>query len=238
MAKKRRRDQLRPVTFQRHYTGAPYGSVLISMGNTRVLCTASLVKEIPRWLEGRGEGWVTAEYGMLPGSTSDRRPRKQGPDGRSQEIQRLIGRSLRAVVDRSLLGKRTIWLDCDVLEADGGTRAAAVTGSYVALHDALTRMKGEGLLKGWPLTAAAAAVSVGMVDGRPMLDLDYSLDVRAEVDMNIVMTSLGEYVEVQGTAERGTFGDEDLLRMLGLARRGLQRLFRIQSRALGTDATT
>lgn len=232
MAKKRRSDRLREVAIERNYTEAPYGSALISMGKTQVLCTASVVKGVPRWLEGKGEGWVTAEYGMLPGSTSDRRPRRTA-DGRSQEIQRLIGRSLRAVVDRSLLGKQTIWLDCDVLQADGGTRTAAVTGSYVALHDALTRMKAEGLITEWPLKAAVAAVSVGIVDGRTALDLDYQLDVRAEVDMNIVMTSLGEFVEVQGTAERGTFGEEGLVRMLKLARSGIKRLLAIQSRALG-----
>ena len=232
MAKKRRRDQLRPVTMQRHYTSAPYGSVLISMGNTQVLCTASLVAGVPRWLEGKGEGWVTAEYGMLPGSTAERRPRRTA-DGRSQEIQRLIGRSLRAVVDRTLLGNYTIWIDCDVLQADGGTRTTAVTGSYVALHDALTRMKREGRITEWPLQAGVAAVSVGIVGGRAVLDLDYRLDVQAEVDMNIVMTSLGEFVEVQGTAERGTFDEEQLSRMLKLARRGIKRLFEIQDRALG-----
>jgi len=231
MAKTRRSDQLRAVTIQRHYTRAPYGSVLISTGETQVLCTASLVGGVPSWLEGKGEGWVTAEYGMLPASTAQRRPRRTA-DGRAQEIQRLIGRSLRAVVDRTLLGNRTLWIDCDVLQADGGTRTAAVTGSYVALYDALTRMQKEGQLTRWPLQAAVAAVSVGVVSGRAVLDLDYRLDVQAEVDMNIVMTSLGEFVEVQGTAERGTFDEEQLSRMLKLARRGIKRLFEIQDRAL------
>jgi len=228
---KQRSDRLRPVKIRRHYTRAPYGSVLISTGQTQVICTASLVKGVPRWLEGQGQGWVTAEYGMLPGSTARRRVRKAF-DGRSQEIQRLIGRSLRAVVDRSLLGAVTLWLDCDVLQADGGTRTAAVTGSYVALHDALTRMKKEKLITEWPLTASVAAVSVGIVDGKAVLDLDYELDVRAEVDMNIVMTSLGEFVEVQGTAERGTFDERQLSRMLKLARSGIARLLEIQNQAL------
>jgi ribonuclease PH len=161
-----------------------------------------------------------------------RRPRRTD-DGRSQEIQRLIGRSLRAVVDRSLMDGYTVWLDCDVLEADGGTRTAAITGSYVALEDALARMKRERLISDWPIKAAVAAVSVGIVNHRVVLDLDYQLDVQAEVDMNIVMTSLGEFVEVQGTAERGTFGEKDLLRMLALARRGIRRLFEMQRRAIG-----
>ena len=232
MAAKRRSDQLRPVKIVRRYTKTPYGSVLISAGNTTVLCTASLVRGVPPWLEGKGEGWVTAEYGMLPGSTPDRKPRKLG-DGRSQEIQRLIGRSLRAVVDRKKLGCHTIWVDCDVIEADGGTRTLAVTGSYVALHDALTRMKREGHLKEWPLTAAVAAVSVGIVDGRELLDLDYALDVRAEVDMNIVKTSRGEFVEVQGTGEHGTFNEKQMSRLVKLASRGINQLFREQNRALG-----
>jgi len=232
MARKRRRDQLRPVTITRHYTDAPYGSVLITMGGTRVLCTASVEKTVPRWLQGKGEGWVTAEYAMLPGSTTERRSRK-AVDARSLEIQRLIGRSLRAVVDRSLLDERTVWLDCDVLQADGGTRTAAVTGSYVALHDALTRMQREGLITEWPLKAALAAVSVGIVEGHTVLDLDYALDVAAEVDMNIVMTSAGEFVEIQGTAEHGTFDDDDLARMLKLAGRGIRKLFGMQRRALG-----
>jgi len=232
---RRRYDQLRPVTLKRRYTSAPYGSVLISMGNTRVLCTASPVAGVPRWLEGKGEGWVTAEYNMIPGATVERRPRRLG-DGRSLEIQRLIGRSLRAVVDRSLLGSQTIWADCEVLQADGGTRTAAVTGSYVALHDALTRMMTEGLITEWPLKAALAAVSVCRANGRMALDPDYELDAAAEVDINIVMTSLGEFVEVQGTAEEGTFDEEQLGRMLKLARRGIKRLLQIQAKALGRAA--
>jgi ribonuclease PH len=232
MARARRSDRLRPVTLTRHYTSAPYGSVLIETGKTRVLCTASVERGVPRWLDGKGEGWVTAEYGMLPGSTPARRQRKTD-DGRTQEIQRLIGRSLRAVVDRSVINGYTVWLDCDVLEADGGTRTASVTGSYVALADALARMERENLICGRPLKAGVAAVSVGIVGGRVVLDLDYALDVQAEVDMNIVMTSLGEFVEVQGTAERGTFGEKDLLRMLALARRGIRRLFEMQRRAIG-----
>ena len=229
---KRRSDQLRKVSIRRHYTKAPYGSVLISAGDTQVICTASLVKGVPPFLEGKGEGWVTAEYSMLPGATESRRPRK-AHDGRSQEIQRLIGRSLRAVVDRTKLGDYTIWVDCDVLQADGGTRTAAITGSYVALHDALTRMKCEKLISECPLSAAVAAVSVGVIDGKVVLDLDYQLDVRAEVDMNIVMTSHGEFVEVQGTAEHGTFDEKQLSHMLKLARVGISKLFDVQKQAIG-----
>jgi len=232
MAAKRRADRLRPVRITRRYTSAPYGSVLIEAGNTRVLCTASLVKDVPPFLKGKGEGWVTAEYSMLPGSTEQRSPRKLG-DGRSQEIQRLVGRSLRAVVDRTLLGENTIWLDCDVLQADGGTRTASITGAWVALHDALRRMQAEGLLKAWPLTAQVAAVSVGIVDGKAVLDLDYPLDVRAEVDMNIVRTSRGEFVEVQGTGEHGTFSEKQLSHLLKLATGGIEQLFRAQRRAVG-----
>jgi ribonuclease PH len=229
---RRRRNQLRPVVIKRNYTDHPYGSVLMSMGSTRVLCTASVTSGVPSWLDGRGEGWVTAEYSMLPGSTPSRTPRK-AVDGRRLEIQRLIGRSLRAAVDRSLLGDVTVWLDCDVLQADGGTRTAAITGSYVALHDALARLQKEDRITEWPLRAAVAAVSVGVVDDRTVLDLDYTLDVRAEVDMNVVMTSLGEFVEIQGTAEQGTFGEAQLADMLQLARRGIKRLFEAQNRALG-----
>ena len=236
MAKERRSDQLRPVTITRHYTSVPYGSVLISTGKTSVLCTASVERGVPRWLDGKGEGWVTAEYGMLPGSTTTRRSRRTD-DGRTHEIQRLIGRSLRAVVDRSVISGYTVWLDCDVLQTDGGTRTASVTGSYVALVDALARMEREKLICGRPLKAAVAAVSVGIVGRRVVLDLDYALDVQAEVDMNIVMTSLGEYVEVQGTAERGTFDDKELGRMLRLARGGIRRLFEMQRRALGQTGT-
>ena len=227
----RRVDQLRPVRITRGYTDSPYGSVLIEAGRTKVLCTVSMAKDVPPFLKGKGEGWVTAEYGMLPGSTRERNQRKQG-DGRSQEIQRLVGRSLRAIVDRRHLGENTLWVDCDVLEADGGTRTASITGAYVALHDALTRMKKEGLIAKWPLTAQVAAISVGIVDGKAMLDLDYALDVRAEVDMNIVRTSKGRFVEVQGTGEHGTFGEKQLAELLKLARGGIDQLFRIQRRAL------
>ncbi len=232
MAAKRRADQLRPVRLTRGYTDIPYGSVLIEAGHTKVLCTVSVVNDVPPFLKGKGEGWVTAEYGMLPGSTRERKPRKLG-DGRSLEIQRLVGRSLRAVVDRRVLGETTLWVDCDVLQADGGTRTASITGAYVALHDALKRMQAEGLLARWPLTAQVAAVSVGLVDGKAVLDLDYPLDVRAEVDMNIVRTSQGEFVEVQGTGEHGTFTEKQLAALLKLASGGIDQLFRIQRRALG-----
>jgi ribonuclease PH len=196
-------DQLRPIVFERDYTEFAAGSVLISMGRTRVLCTASVDEKVPPWMRGRGKGWVTAEYAMLPGSTSERTDREVArgrPSGRTQEIQRLIGRSLRAVTEMAVLGERQILIDCDVLQADGGTRTASICGAYVALHDACTRLVQAGRLQGHPLEAACAAVSVGVVDAVALLDLDYSEDVRAEVDMNVVMTSTGRFIEVQGTA--------------------------------------
>ena len=227
---KRRADRLRLVKIERGFTKMAHGSVLISAGDTQVLCTASVVPGVPVWLKGRGEGWVTSEYAMLPGSTRQRRARRS--DGRSIEIQRVIGRSMRAVTDRSKLGENTIWIDCDVLQADGGTRTAAITGSYVALHDAITRLREDGQIEDWPLTAAVAAVSVGVVDGKVVLDLDYELDSAAEVDMNVVMTSQDRFVEIQGTAERGSFDDEALERMLSVARRGIRKLFKIQEQVL------
>jgi ribonuclease PH len=231
----RRANQLRPIEIVRGYTRYADGSVLIVAGSTRVLCTAMAVDEVPPFLEETGDGWVTAEYSMLPSSTPVRRvrdSRRGRPDGRSTEIQRLIGRSLRAVVDRSRLGERTIYLDCDVLQADGGTRTLAITGAFVALRDAIDRLRGEDLIRRPPIRDHVAAVSVGIVDGRPVLDLNYNEDVTASVDMNVVMTGKGRLIEVQGTAERETFSREELDRLLDLAGNGIRKLVRLQRKAL------
>src|SRR3954449_8952107 len=227
--------ELRPITFERDYTDAAAGSVLVSFGATRVLCTASIDEDVPRWMRGKGAGWVTAEYSMLPGASAERirREVKDGkPSGRTQEIQRLIGRSLRAVCDMAALGERQVIVDCDVLQADGGTRTASISGAYVALHDALPRLVKQGPIQGHPLTAAVAAVSVGIIDAVPMLDLDYSEDVRAEVDMNVVMTSEGRFVEVQGTAEGMPFSRSELDDLLGLAEHGIAQILDAQGGAL------
>lgn len=229
----RKPDQLRPVKIKRRFTGAAPGSVLIQAGRTTLLCAASVEAGVPPWMAGQGRGWVTAEYSMLPGSTSPRKRRDRGPklDGRTTEIQRLIGRSLRAVVDMAELGERTVTVDCDVLEADGGTRTLGITGAMVALVDALHKeFHGQGKL---PLADSVAAVSVGLVDGRPLLDLDYPEDVAASVDMNVVMTGRGQFVEVQGTGEEATFSEEQLTAMLRLARGGISQLTEIQQKALG-----
>jgi len=224
-------DELRPLVIERGYTRPAAGSVLIRAGRTTVLCTASVDAKVPDWMAGKGRGWITAEYSMLPGSTSPRKRRDVGKvDGRTTEIQRLIGRSLRAVVDLDALGERSIFLDCDVLEADGGTRTASITGALVALVDALATIPN---LAGKPLRDSVAAISVGIVDGRPVLDLDYREDVDAEVDMNVVMTGAGQFVELQGTGEEATFGDEQLAAMLNLARGGLARIRHLQQQALG-----
>jgi ribonuclease PH len=204
---------------------------MISFGRTRVLCTASIDEDVPRWMRGRGTGWVTAEYSMLPGASPERIGReaaKGKQSGRTQEIQRLIGRSLRSVCDMSLLGERQVIVDCDVLQADGGTRTAAITGGYLALHDAFSRLIGAGLLETNPLTSFCAAISVGIVDGTPVCDLPYVEDSRAEVDMNVVMTSDGDYVEVQGTAEGSAFGRTALDRLLDLAEGGIAELVEAQ----------
>ena len=213
------------------------GSVLVSMGKTRVLCTASVDERVPPWMRGKGTGWVTAEYSMLPGSTPERSSRevtKGKPSGRTQEIQRLIGRSLRSVTDMKLLGERQVIVDCDVLQADGGTRTASISGAYVALHDALTRLVGTGRIGAHPVTTACAAVSVGVVDAIGLLDLDYSEDVRAEVDMNVVMTAEGRFVEVQGTAEGLPFSRAELDDLLGLAEHGIAAILDAQSDVLST----
>jgi ribonuclease PH len=226
---------LRPITFTRDYTEFAAGSVLVTFGRTRVLCTASIDEDVPRWMKNSGKGWVTAEYSMLPGATPERNDReaaKGKQSGRTQEIQRLIGRALRGVTDMKALGERQIVLDCDVLQADGGTRTASICGAYVALHDACTRLVQAGSIPRNPLTAACAAISVGIVGGIPMLDLDYSEDSTADVDMNVVMTSEGRFAEVQGTAEGKTFARGELESMLGLAEAGIERILAEQQLVL------
>lgn len=228
-------DELRPVTIDRDFTRYAEGSVLIAIGETRVLCTASVQGGVPGFLRGGGRGWVTAEYGMLPRATSTRSDREAArgrQSGRTQEIQRLIGRSLRAVTDMAALGEQTVILDCDVLQADGGTRTAAITGAYVALADACHKLVKRGLLRSSPLHGQVAAVSVGIHRGEPVLDLDYAEDSQAEVDMNVVMNEAGGYIEIQGTAEGHAFRHEELDRMLELARHGIGRLVEMQRRAL------
>jgi ribonuclease PH len=225
-------DELRPITFERDFTEMAAGSCLVSFGQTRVLCTASIDEDVPRWMRGRGTGWVTAEYSMLPGSSPERirREVKDGhPSGRSQEIQRLIGRALRSVCDMAVLGERQVVVDCDVLQADGGTRTAAICGGYLALHDALARLLQQGgSITAHPLGELCAAVSVGIVDGVPVLDLPYVEDSTAEVDMNVVMTSAGSFVEVQGTAEAQTFSRSELDNMLALAEKGVAEIIDLQ----------
>ncbi len=226
----RRPDQLRPITLTRDFLQHPEGSVLIEFGVTKVICTASVEDKVPPFLKNQGQGWVTAEYAMLPRSTNTRTPREsRGPSGRSQEIQRLVGRALRAVIDRSKLGERTVWVDCDVIQADGGTRTAAITGAFVAVADAIARIPAVQ-----PVAAirdCVAAVSVGVVRGQPVLDLCYAEDSTAEVDMNVVMTGAGEFVEVQGTAEQVPFGRARLDAMLAVAAAGIGRLVSLQRRA-------
>jgi ribonuclease PH len=224
-------DQLRPVVLTRDFLLHPEGSVLVEFGATKVICTASVEDRAPSFLKGQGLGWVTAEYAMLPRATSTRTPREiRGPSGRSQEIQRLVGRALRAIIDRSKLGERTVWVDCDVIQADGGTRTAAITGSFVAVADALGRI--PGVEPSAAIRDCVAAVSVGVVEGQAALDLNYTEDAAAEVDMNVVMTGAGEFVEVQGTAERLAFSHARLNEMLELAGRGIRRLVALQRRAI------
>ncbi|MES2918838.1 MAG: ribonuclease PH [Pseudomonadota bacterium] len=229
-------DQLRPVTITRHYTRHAEGAVLVEFGDTKVLCTASVENSVPRFLKGKGEGWITAEYGMLPRAThsrSDREAARGKQGGRTLEIQRLIGRSLRACVDLKKLGENTITIDCDVLQADGGTRTAAITGGCVALVDALSFMLQKKTIKNDPLTGLIAAVSVGMYKGVPVLDLDYPEDSACETDMNVVMTQQGGFVEVQGTAEGKPFSRADSDAMLLLAEKGIADLVRVQQQVLG-----
>ena len=228
----RRANELRPTTIEPGFMRTATGSALISCGETRVICTASVQESVPRWMVGRGTGWLTSEYGMLPASTGDRKQRdvtKGRPDGRTVEIQRLIGRSLRGVVDFSLLGERTVYVDCDVLQADGGTRCASITGGYVALELACRRLVEEGKLKRLPLTQSVAAISCGIVDGEALLDLDYPEDSTAEVDANVVMTGDGGLVEVQATAERTPLSRANLDALLALAQSGIEDLRAIQA---------
>ena len=228
-------DALRPITITRHFTRHAEGSVLICFGDTQVLCTASVEEKVPPHKRGSGEGWVTAEYGMLPRAThtrSDREAARGKQSGRTQEIQRLIGRSLRCVFDLKALGERTISLDCDVLQADGGTRTAAITGAYVAAHDAVTWLMTQGKLTKSPMRDAVAAVSVGIVQGTPLLDLEYVEDAGCDTDMNVVMTGSGGFVEVQGTAEGAAFSRDEMGLLLGLADKGIRDLVQAQQRAL------
>jgi ribonuclease PH len=223
-------DALRPVTVTRDFLVHPEGSVLVEFGVTKVICTASVEDKVPSFLKGQGLGWVTAEYGMLPRSTNTRMTREnRGPSGRSQEIQRLVGRALRAVVNRAKLGERTVWIDCDVMQADGGTRTAAITGAFVALADAVGRIPGVDVAA--VLRDYVAAISVGIVRGQPLLDLNYGEDSTAEVDMNVVMTGGGEFVEVQGTAEQTPFARDRLDALLVLAEQGIRRLVALQRQA-------
>jgi ribonuclease PH len=236
----RHHDEFRPITFERDFTEMSAGSVLVSFGRTRVLCTASIDEDVPRWMKGSGKGWVTAEYSMLPGSSPDRVDReaaKGKQSGRTVEIQRLIGRSLRASCDMGLLGERQVVVDCDVLQADGGTRTASICGGYLALHDALSRLVQNGVIGQHPLTSLCAAISVGIVNGTPVIDLPYVEDSTAEVDMNVVMlrekgNTLNRFVEVQGTAEGMAFSRSELDSLLGLAENGLTQIFDLQAELL------
>ena len=232
----RKPDQLREIRITRNYTMHAEGSVLIEFGNTRVLCTASVEESVPRWLKGQGRGWVTAEYGMLPRSTTERMGReaargKQG--GRTMEIQRLIGRSLRAAIDLEALGEIMITLDCDVIQADGGTRTASISGAWVALYDAIRHLMKEGRLSRDPLLAPVASVSVGIYEGTPIVDLDYAEDSSAETDMNVVMNAEGGFIEIQGTAEAAPFSHDEMIAMLGLAEKGISELLSHQKEAVG-----
>ncbi len=232
-------DALRPVRITRQFTKHAEGSVLVAFGDTQVLCTASVEERVPPHKRGSGEGWVTAEYGMLPRAThtrSDREAAKGKQSGRTQEIQRLIGRSMRCVFDLAALGERTLTLDCDVLQADGGTRTASITGAYVAAADAVTALLAKGLIERNPLREAVAAVSVGMLGEHALLDLEYTEDSACDTDMNVVMTASGRFVEVQGTAEGQAFSRDAMSRMLGLAEQGIQALIRAQAQALAQPA--
>ncbi len=232
---KRAPDQLRPVSITRSYTKHAEGSVLIEFGDTKVLCTASVEEKVPGFLKGKGQGWLTAEYGMLPRSTNTRMDREAArgkQSGRTQEIQRLIGRSMRAVVDLAALGERTIQIDCDVLQADGGTRTASITGAWVAVHDAIAGLRISGALAGNPLREHVAAISVGMYQGAPVLDLDYAEDSNCDTDMNIVMTGAGAFVEVQGTAEGLAFSRAEMNALLDIAGSGIATLIQKQKQAI------
>ncbi len=234
----RQPDQLREINITRKFTKHAEGSVLVEFGDTQVICTASIEERVPRWMKGQNQGWVTAEYGMLPRSTGSRMRREAAngqQGGRTMEIQRLIGRSLRAVVDLDALGERVITIDCDVIQADGGTRTASITGGYVALADAVNHMLAKGMIKKNPLHGQVASISVGIYNGTPVLDLDYAEDSNAETDMNVVMNDAGAFIEVQGTAEGHAFRMDELQSMLALAQTGIGELLRKQSEALNQD---
>lgn len=231
-------DELRPVIITRHYTKYAPGSVLMQTGNTKVICTASIEESVPPHIKNTGEGWITAEYSLLPGSTPVRAPRESSRGkvgGRTHEIQRLIGRSLRSIIDLALLKERTIWIDCDVVQADGGTRTAAITGSYIALMDAVRWLKSKDLIKENPVINSVAAVSVGIVNDAALLDLCYAEDAAAQVDMNVVMTGDGKFIELQGTGEEYAFDDEQLAEMLKLAKKGIWEITEIQKKVLETE---
>lgn len=231
-------EELRRVKINRNYLLHPEGSVLIEVGNTKVICTAMIEDRVPPFLKGTGKGWVSAEYSMIPGSTGIRKSRdvnKGKIDGRSQEIQRLIGRSLRSVVDLDGFGERTMWIDCDVIQADGGTRTASITGAFVAMADAFCKLKNDELIEKIPVRSFVSAISVGMLNGEAILDLCYEEDSKAEVDMNIVMTDRGRFVEVQGTGEEATFSHDELMLLLSLATKGCHVLYEIQRNTLGEE---
>jgi len=231
----RAQDELRNIVITRQYTKHAAGSTLIECGDTKVICTASIEERTPPWLKGKGSGWVTAEYGMLPGATHTRARREAAAgkqSGRTQEIQRLIGRSLRAAIDLEALGERSITIDCDVIQADGGTRTASITGSFIALSDAIQGLMKKGKIKKNPIHGMVAAISVGIANGVPVLDLDYAEDSTAETDMNVVMNEAGGFIEVQGTAEGHAFREDELTQMLGLAKKGIGELIEMQTAAL------
>ena len=229
----RQNDELRPVKFTRNYIMHPQGAVLVEMGNTKVICTATIEEKVPHFLKGSEQGWVTAEYGMLPGSTGSRKSRNtKGIDGRSQEIQRLIGRSLRSIVDLKALGERTIWIDCDVIQADGGTRTASITGAYIALCDAVQFLLNNEIIQSNPIKTSVAAVSVGIYESNIILDLCYEEDSKAHVDMNLVMTSQGELIEIQGTGEEKPFTKAQMFELLELGEKGIRDLTNLQLQAL------
>ncbi len=236
----RRPDQLRPIKIERSYLIYPEGSARVDMGKTQVICTASVEDKVPPFLKGSGQGWITAEYAMLPRATKERTPRdsmtRGRPAGRSFEIQRMIGRALRAAVDLGKLGERTIWIDCDVIQADGGTRTAAINGGFVALVEAIHKMYEDGVLEDFPVTSFVAAISVGIVDGEVFLDLCFDEDFKAEVDLNVVMNDKGEYIEVQGTAEHKTFSRDVLNRLLDMAWDGIKKIIEVQRFVLGDIA--
>ncbi len=228
----RKPNELRKIKVTKNYLKDPEGSCLIEFGATRVICTASVEEGVPPFLKGQGKGWVTAEYGMLPRSVTSRMRREKASGGRTEEIQRLVGRSLRAIVDMSQLGERTIKIDCDVIQGDGGTRTASITGGFIALADALKWMMDKGMIARIPLKDSIAAISVGISKGEPVLDLDYIEDSKADVDMNVVMTGKGQFVEVQGTGEGGTFSKEQMDKLLALAQKGIKELLAIQKKNL------